>query len=488
MIAITTKRASEAGAAYGGSFEVGSNSTLNTNVFSRNLYSNGELNFSLDTRHTDGVDGTAYDGGDTEHNRSETLNLMGRFDLTDRASAGFTLRRSWTDYGYEDNIPWGTFVPTPDLYQVESDAYGKLRETYASVWAEFGSEADSTKHRFSLSGNHQLNHGDDQYGPFNNKGTQASLKYLGSFALDGAAISSSANLLNIIAEAETQSYYASWFAPGTPTRKRDSKSIGAEYRISPINGLDLQFGLRQDFNSAYENATTWNASVSYQLPNRDIRLRSAVGSAVVNPTMTEEFGSGWPGFVANPNLSPEEIRSVEIGADFGLGDRGTLAATLYYNETKNLILYTGTTSINLPGKSRATGFELEADYEVNNWLTLVGAYSHIDAETSTGTRQQRRPENELRLSAQARTFGGRGFVNVDLRHVSGNWDTQWFATGTPVAELPAFTTIDLSASYDLTANTKLTARITNLTDKKYQESWGYFATGREVFVGASASW
>ena len=488
VIAITTKRAQADGASYGGSVEVGSNSTINSDFYIRNRYSNGEINFSVDTRHTEGEDATAYDGGDTEHNRSETLSLTGRFALTDTVTAGFTLRRNWIDYGYEDNIPWGASVPTPDLYQIESNAYGTQRDTYASLWTEIGSDADSIKHRLSLSGNHQVNYGNDQFGPFDNKGSQTSFKYLGSFALDGSTITGSTRLLNLLAEAEEQTYYASWFAPGTPTRTRTSQSLATEYRFSPAAGLDLQFGLRHDFNSAFKDATTWSASASYQLPSRDLRLRAAIGTAVVNPTMTEQYGSGWPGFTGNPNLKPEEVRSIEIGADIGLGDRGTFTATAYYSETTNLIQNIGTTSVNLAGTSRAVGFELEADYAVNDWLTLIGSYAHVDAKTPTGDRQQRRPEHELRLSAQFAAFRGHGLVNVDLRHVSGNWGTQWFAAGTPVAELPSFTTLDISASYDLTANTRLTARITNLTDESYQEAWGYFAKGREVFVGLSSDW
>lgn len=488
VIAITTKRATDAGSTYGGSVELGSNSTINTSLFSRSRYSNGELNFSLDTHDTRGEDGSRYDGGDTEHNRSETLNLTGRFDLSDRVTAGFSLRRSWTDYGYEDNIAWGASVATPDLYQIESNAYGKQRDTYASLWTEIGNDSDSVKHRLNISGNHQLNYGSDQYGAFDNKGSQSKIQYIGSFALDKSSISASRSLLNIVAETEHQSYYASWFASGTPTRKRDTNAIAAEYRITPSAGFDLQFGLRHDFNSTFEDATTWNASASYQLPNRDIRLRTALGSAVVNPTMTEQYGSGWGSFTSNPNLKPEEVRSAEIGAEIGLGDRGTFGATAYYTETTNLIQNTGSTSVNLAGTSRAVGLELETDYQVNSWLTLTGSYARVDAKTSTGARQQRRPEHELHLSAQAETFGGRGFVNMDLRHVAGNWATQWFASGTPVAELPAFTTLDLSAGYDLTANTELTLRVTNLTDKDYQDAWGYYANGREIFVGVNSNW
>lgn len=486
VISITTKRADKPGTSYGGGVEVGSNSTRAANAYLRQKFDKGELNFSLDSRRTDGEDGSRLDGGDTEFNDRETLNLTGRYQFSDQITAGFSLRRTWQHYGSEDTIPFGTTAPSPKGYLVESAANTDRDETFGSLWLEAESRSGRSKHRFAISGTDQENQSrGGSFGASSSDSTHRAFKYLSSFALDGAELGHSSHRLNLQLEAEEQSYRAS-FAGSTPY-ERNSEAVALEYQGELANGLDLQLGLRQDFNDTFENATTWNLSASYQLPGRDIRLRAAAGRAFVNPTMFEQFGFVPGSFTGNPNLKPEESLSYELGADFGLGDRGTLAVTVYHNDVDNLIQGSGNTAVNIAGTSTSRGFELETSIAALNWLDLSGAYAYTDAKTASGAVQVRRPEHELRLSATARTFAGRGTVNMDLRYVTGNYGRQFFASGTPIQQLPAFTVVDLAATYKLTDAAQLTARVTNLFDKEYQESWGYFANGREVFVGLSAA-
>ena len=50
------------------------------------------------------------------------------------------------------------------------------------------------------------------------------------------------------------------------------------------------------------------------------------------------------------------------------------------------------------------------------------------------------------------------------------------------------TTVNLAASYDLTDRAQLTARVTNLFDEEYSETWGYAALGRAAWVGVETRW
>ncbi len=53
-------------------------------------------------------------------------------------------------------------------------------------------------------------------------------------------------------------------------------------------------------------------------------------------------------------------------------------------------------------------------------------------------------------------------------------------------ELPAFTTVDVAATYDLTDRVRLNGRIDNLLDADATEVWGYATRGRAVYVGLDA--
>lgn len=78
-------------------------------------------------------------------------------------------------------------------------------------------------------------------------------------------------------------------------------------------------------------------------------------------------------------------------------------------------------------------------------------------------------------------------MTADLRHVSGNYDSQfWGAYSTE--HLPTYTTVNLAAGYDLTNNVRLNARVVNLFDKDYSDVWGYASQGRTAYVGLQARW
>jgi vitamin B12 transporter len=494
VISITTKRADAPGTSYGGSVEVGSNRTLNSNLFIRQQGARGDLSFAVTRNKTDGEDGSRYDGGDTEGLESLTIDLSGRYDVTDSVTAGFTFRNEQQDYDSEDAKPF--FAPplaSPLFYLEESPQNGERDVTIGSLWVELGNEDERVKHRVSFSGSEvrEVSRDSLYFADFNSKGTDVSLQYTGSLALDGASLAATNHRLNFVAEAQELTYASSFNPGGSYTR--ETQSLAMEYRAVLGSGFDLQLGLRHDFNDVFKDATTWNASLSYQIPETDVRLRGAIGSAVVNPTMTELYGFVPGTYSGNPNLKPEESQAIEIGADVGLGGTGMLSVTAFWSEVTDTIAGSGTTSVNLPGTSKIDGVEIEASVEPVAGLSLIGGYTYLDARDSTGARLQGRPEHEVTLSAVADAFGGRGTVGLGLRHVSGSVAQQFFAGSgvaipAPLAELPSFTTVDISADYRISDGVKVNARMTNLTDETYQEAWGYYGNGREVFVGLSAEW
>jgi outer membrane cobalamin receptor len=51
--------------------------------------------------------------------------------------------------------------------------------------------------------------------------------------------------------------------------------------------------------------------------------------------------------------------------------------------------------------------------------------------------------------------------------------------------IPAYTRFDLAASYPLNAETRLTGRIENLTNVRYEDPLGYNAAGFSAIIGLS---
>lgn len=490
VISITTRRAAAPGLSYGGGVEIGGQATRAASAYVRAMGERGQISFSAATRHTDGEDASRTPGGDTEFNDRETLTLSGSYTISEAVTAGFTLRRSWQEYGYDASR--FDLVDSPDDYVIDTPHTADRNETYGSLWLEAEALAGRLLNRFFIGGmNQTTDHFDAGVPDYDDASRLRDFRYTATWALDGGHARDAAQKLNLALQKKRESY-ESFFAPGGRF-ERDTKSVALEYQGQFDNGIGVQAGLRRDFNEDFRDATTWNIAGAWQLPGRDLRLRAAAGKATVNPDMFQLYGYTPGTYHGNPDLTPETSRSYEIGADldFAAG-RGQLGATLFTSKVEDMIAGAGETSVNVAGTSTRKGFEIDLEYEAADWLRLGATYTYTDARTENDTPITRQPRHRLGLRATGDFAQGRGTVTADLRYVAGNYDEEWFNTAWPdlpaTTELPDYVTVNLAAGYDLTQNVRLTGRVVNLFDEDYSEAWGYYGQGRTVYAGLTAQW
>ncbi|CUH67322.1 Outer membrane cobalamin translocator [Thalassovita gelatinovora] len=476
VINIITRKG-ETGGTYSTTLEVGAATTATAFVARRGERGGLSLSFS----HTDdqGYDQSG-DGGEKDGSERTTMILSGDYLITDDLKLGFTLRRAEEDYEFDAT---SFFATDADSYIVDDPTQSSTRdETTAGVFAEYEMMGGRLTHRLAFEKT-------EDESTFNGGAptttqTQA-LKYRLSFGLDGAAVAQADHLLNLLVENKKDS------SSSNALYERESNSIALEYRGSFAGGLDVQAGARFDNNDVFEDATTWNVGLSYQMPGGNVRLHASAGTGIVNPSYFELYASAF-GYAGNSSLTPERNKSFDIGAEFALmGGRSSLDVT-YFNETLTdeitaVSIGPGTYSfINQTGDSDRHGVEVSGSMQATDAVTLRLAYTYIDAQNPDGSVEIRRPKHELTLGATVETFGGRGTVSADIRHVSGNYDTQFWGAYSTV-ELPAYTTVDISARYELTKTLTLNGRITNLFDDDAVDVWGYASRGRAAYVGVSAS-
>src|SRR5690606_20078934 len=105
------------------------------------------------------------------------------------------------------------------------------------------------------------------------------------------------------------------------------------------------------------------ASWGYSLTNQ-VQLTAGFGSAFKAPTFNELY---FPGF-GNPDLGPEEARTVELGVT-GRFDWGNWSLNLYETWINNLISYNAATftSDNID-KARIQGLEAILNTEIKGWF------------------------------------------------------------------------------------------------------------------------
>ncbi|PIE15044.1 MAG: TonB-dependent receptor [Rhodobacterales bacterium] len=458
-----------------GTIEAGGGTTATAFLSSRN--DRGGLSLSLSHMDDRGYDYSGSDGERDGITRSTAI-LSGDYALNDDLKLGFTLRRSNEDYDY-DSTSWAALVPSD--YVVDDPTQTSERdEMTASVYAEYFMMDRRMSHRlaYNVTDNEQSYNG----GAPTETETRA-LNYRLSWAMDGRDVDGTDHLLNLLIDSSEDS------SSSNPIYNRESTSYALEYRGTFAERLNVQLGVRYDDNDVFEDITVWNAAASYRFDN-GIRLHASAGTGSVNPSYFELYASAW-GYTGNPNLEPERNRSYDIGLEFPiLGDRGTLDVT-YFNEKltdeiTSISTGPGTfTYINQTGDSTREGVEITGKLAANDWLDVRMGYTYLEARNPDGSVEIRRPRHELSLGATMDAFKGRGSISADLRHVSGNYDTQFFGAY-PTLELPSFTTVDLSARYRLNDRVTLTGRVVNLFDTDATDVWGYATRPMTAYVGLEA--
>ena len=275
-----------------------------------------------------------------------------------------------------------------------------------------------------------------------------------------------------------------------PNQKRSRKadSIALEYRADISNKLTVAASTRHDDNSEFNTGNTLRVEAIYQI-NDSLRLRSAYGTAIKNPTFTERFGF-YTNFIGNPSLEPEQSSNWELGIDQQfLEGRSSVSVTLFNSELEHEIdgnfmdpVTFRYTSVNRAGLSKRQGMELTTLNQFNDAVSLNFAYTYTDAVESDGNDRYvdevRRPRHtgSLNLSWQVK----------DTLHINTN--AQYNGSQIDVVypeniKLADYTLINLSANYRATQNLDIYIRFDNLFDESYEEVFSYQTLGFSANVG-----
>jgi outer membrane cobalamin receptor len=122
----------------------------------------------------------------------------------------------------------------------------------------------------------------------------------------------------------------------------------------------LLVGVRVEDSLTFGVDTNPRVAASYTLPWTQTKLRGGYTTGIRAPSFLENFGTGSPFVVGNPNLKPEESLSWELGLDQPwFGGRVLLTTTYFHNMYKHLITFVsgpGPSFLNI-GKAESSGVE-----------------------------------------------------------------------------------------------------------------------------------
>lgn len=263
------------------------------------------------------------------------------------------------------------------------------------------------------------------------------------------------------------------------------------YSPRPAFGTDTRTSVNPRISAAFLVAGSRTGTFGWT------RLHAAAGTGIRAPDAFEIA------FTDNPGLKPERSRSVEAGVDqAALHERLVLGATLFYNRYDDLIVAVGpaladashyrTDNISNAG---SRGAELSAALCTAWGLSARVSYTFLDAEIlavdrvgeapppfHVGDSLLRRPRHtgaldvtftRRRLTAFGRV--GSRARTLDIEPSYGTYGGLFFN--------PGFTVVDAGASWRIASMVEVIGRVGNLFDRRYEETFGFPALGRNATIG-----
>jgi vitamin B12 transporter len=259
-----------------------------------------------------------------------------------------------------------------------------------------------------------------------------------------------------------------------------------EHEVRPLERLGLVAGIgvaQQDRSSARDTDYTYRLATTYDLtPATLIRLQHA--RQLRFPSLRDLYRTDG----GNPDLKTEQTMHYELGIEQQLSFFDSrIGAAIFQIDAENFITRNNTTNLldNLD-QSRTRGFELFASAKpVPDFFVRTG-YTYLDARNlSQGAAVdtiQHVPEHKVTLDTSYRFTTGLT-ATLSCMRVMNNYTTN--DTNTAFKNVGDYSIVNVGLSQEvLGGKGALFARVHNLFDANYQDSYGFNQAGRTFFAGA----
>ncbi|WP_036385523.1 TonB-dependent siderophore receptor [Muricauda sp. MAR_2010_75] len=242
-------------------------------------------------------------------------------------------------------------------------------------------------------------------------------------------------------------------------------------------GLNLNMGGRLNTHSEYGNHFVYNVNPSYVFSSSEgyVKFLGSYATSYITPNLTQLFGA----FGGNPDLEPEENRTLEGGIEYAINKRFRISALYFNRNEKNTIGYDQNfMGINLSDDIDANGVEIEASWLAAEKLTLDANYTFTERKGDNAIRIPKHKAN-INLGYQLCETTN---VTLNYAYTGERFDTD-FSTFTDVV-LESFSLVNLYLGHEVIPdklNFFLSAE--NLLNEDYTEILGFTTRGRNFRIG-----
>ena len=458
VVSITTKRPTEglSGTVFG---EYGSFNTLRGGASISNANEIGDFRLAATGLTTDGISKADEANGNSEDDGYDSQTVSAKGGLNLPASVRLETSLMWSDaeseydsyaFGAQGSVADGDEVTNSETLSGNITLKAPLFDGRLENLVQIG-YADIERENTSNGVQSYFTEGD-----------RVLFRYQGTFAINDT------NTLAFGTEREE-----------TSANEQESSidSLFALYEFKPVDSLTLTGGIRVDDHETFGSETTGRVAAAWTATDQ-LTFKASWGQGFKAPSIFQStYICTFCGLTApNTNLKAETSEAYDIGVQWQSADeRIVLGATLFDQETENMIDFSYTAGYDNIALVDSQGVELTGAYAINNWLGIAASYTFIDSEDGNGNALARLPESTGNISASFDPDGP--FSGAVLVRYNGE------EANTDGSKLDSWTRVDLTGSYDLNETVEIYGRIENLLDEEYQQILGYGTPGLSGSVG-----
>lgn len=243
-------------------------------------------------------------------------------------------------------------------------------------------------------------------------------------------------------------------------------------------GFNLNMGARLNNHSEYGSHFVYNVNPSFAFKTEAgyIKVLTTYATSFITPSLTQLFGN----FGANPDLEPEENRTIEGGLEYAMNDKLRVSAVYFNRKEENFVFYDNITGTygNASETIDAQGAELELNWQPNDKIRLSSNYTFTERK---GDAAIRLPKHKVNASL-GYEFSKKTYASLDYRYTGQRFDTD-FNTFSEIA-LDPFSILDIYVEHELLPNKlKLFLGLSNVFNAAYTEIIGFTTRGRNIQAG-----
>ena len=254
-------------------------------------------------------------------------------------------------------------------------------------------------------------------------------------------------------------------------------------------GLSVNMGARLNNHSEYGSHFVYSFNPSYKikLASTYIKGMASYSTAYITPSLYQLFEPTY----GNPDLKPEKNSTVELGAEIGIGPKGTISLVYFNRRETNFIDFIDLGGFifqynNIDEEFTASGIEFTSNYKFSSKINLSANVTYTKVKEDLNLRIP-----EIKINAKLDyQFCPKTNVSLTYQFTDDRKDA-FYNNSTFLTEevtLKSYSIMDFYISRKI-AKDKLILFVnaTNMLNEDFQELFGYTTRGRNINLGFNLS-